>query len=223
MSPPRRGRESLGRSVARPRQLRQSNRIFYIVAEGERTEYEYFGHIYREYGRQFDFSVKVPTRSVIKNGLSPSQVIDEAATVIGEPDISEVWGLFDHDRRTTIDRDCAAASRHNVSVALSHPAFELWLLLHFQDFSPARQDGSSVEVIRKLRSAHPAFVNYSADNKGISLNRFEALVDNEGIVKAVQRAKRLAAEFVGVPPGNRDPSTGVHSLIEALGIVRKAR
>jgi hypothetical protein len=137
---------------------------------------------------------------------------------VGDSDINEVWGLFDHDGRSNIDQVCARAKRLGVKVALSHPAFELWLLLHFQDFSPAKQDGSNAVVMEKLRNAHPAFAEYRDGNKRINLERFEALNDDDRIRMAVARARRLSNSFTYETPSNRDPSTDVYLLIESLGI-----
>jgi hypothetical protein len=92
-----------------------------------------------------------------RRGLSPSQVVDEARLATGEPGV-EVWGLFDHDGRQDIDQVCARARRERVNAALSHPAFELWLLLHFQDLAPAAQSGSNLVIMEKLRAAPPCIL-----------------------------------------------------------------
>ena len=219
MSPYRRGGGTLSRAAARPQRYRRGNRIFYVVAEGEGTEYDYFDHINREYGPDRRFVIRTPAASVQRNGLQPSRVVTEAAVVLGDSDINEVWGLFDHDRRPDIDQVCARARRLDIKVALSHPAFELWLLLHFQDFSPAKQDGSNTVVMEKLRNAHPAFADYRDGNKRINLERFEALNEDERIRKAVTRARSLSDSFTRETPSNRDPSTDVYLLIQNLGIV----
>lgn len=205
--------------VVRPPDERSGNDLFYMSAEGERTEYDYFGRIYGKYGRTNRFVLQMPTQ---RRGLEPSEVVAVASRHFDDPDIKEIWALFDHDGRTNIDQVWAQAARQNIRVALSHPSFELWLLLHFQDFSPAAQNGRNGVIIDKLRDANPAFADYGRDNKGIDAQRFEALCENDGIQRAVRRARVLLRDFPNSAPSGRDPSTGVHDLIESLGIVPRS-
>jgi hypothetical protein len=114
---------------------------------------------------------------------------------------------------------CSQASQQGVKAALSHPAFELWLLLHFQDFATA-QSGSNSVVLERLRAAHSAFADYREGSKRIDGRRFEALRADDGIRKASGRARRLSTNFTYQTPSHRDPSTGVYLLIEGLGIAR---
>ena len=97
MSPYRRGGD-LRPSASRPPRQRRGNRIFYTVAEGEGTEYDYLSHLNRTYGADCGFLIRWPSQ---RRGFSPAQVINEARSAIGEPGV-EVWGLFDHDGRTDI-------------------------------------------------------------------------------------------------------------------------
>ncbi|MGH3886543.1 MAG: RloB family protein [Pseudonocardiaceae bacterium] len=139
--------------------------VFYVVTEGEGTEYDYFDRLDK--------------------------------------------GLFDHDERNNIDQVCATAERRKVKVGLFHPSFELWLLLHFQDFTPAAQHGKSELIIDKLRNSHQAFANYGRPNKRIDQPRFAALMEGDGIRNAVHRARRLSRHFTRETPSQRDPSTEV--------------
>jgi hypothetical protein len=207
------------RATPRPQDRRRGNRIFYAVAEGEGTEYDYLGHLNQFYGSDLRFIIRSPNQ---RRGLAPSHVVDETGRVAGEPGI-EVWALFDHDGRPDIDQVCARARRQRVRVALSHPSFELWPLLHFQDFSPAAQGGSNDVIMERLRTVHPAFAAYREGSKRIDARRFEALREDDNIRRAVDRARRLSNHFSHETPSNRDPSTDVHLLIERLGIVRRPR
>jgi hypothetical protein len=190
-----------------------------VVAEGEGTEYDYLGRLNIFYGEDLRFLIRMASQ---RRGLSASQVVDEASQVAGEPGI-KVWALFDHDGRPDIDQVCARARRHGIYVALSHPSFELWLLLHFRDFPPAAQSGQNRVIMEGLRAADHAFADYRDGNKRIDERRFEALRQGDGIRKAVERARRLASSYTFQTPSNQDPSTGVHLLIERLGIVRRSR
>jgi hypothetical protein len=209
---------SLGRSAARPAGRRRGNRVFYVVAEGQGTEYDYLNQLNLNFGSDLGFLIQRPAQN---RGLSASQVVQKACETL-DPDIT-VWAIFDHDGQADIDPVCARARRHGVSVALSHPAFELWLLLHFQDFPAAAQNGSNDVIMTRLRAAHPEFADYRRGSKRIDDARFAALREDSGILRAAARARRLTAECSHRAPSGQDPSTSVYLLIEALGITPEAQ
>ncbi|MGH4021581.1 MAG: RloB family protein [Pseudonocardiaceae bacterium] len=137
-------------------QERDELKTIYVVAEGEATEYDYLAHLNRTHGRRLHFRIKPPPRATQKNGLHPRRVVEEATRMLDKEDIEEVWALFDHDGRPGIPQVCAEARRQGVRVALSHPAFELWLLLHFDNQVPAAQGGDNATIMTNLRKTHPA-------------------------------------------------------------------
>jgi hypothetical protein len=220
---------------------RDDLKIIYVVAEGEGTEYDYLGYIDRVYGRRLGFRIKLPSQAIQRNGLPPRRAVEEAVRIMAqEPDIHQVWALFDHDDRSDIPQTCAEAHRKDVQTALSHPAFELWLLLHFPNQLPATQSGRNGGIITKLRQTHAAFANYgrrdgrtnTRGSKRIDVHRFEALCESDGIVEAVKQSRILVdrcpsgcgcsartGHATSCSPDNRDPSTDVYLLIQSLGIV----
>ncbi len=216
MSGYRRGGQ-LKQPARRSPSQRLGNRIYYAVAEGTGTEYDYLRHLNRFYGPDHRFLIRLPSQ---RRGLSAAQVVDLAVRAAAGEDSGDVsfWALFDHDRQRDIDEVCARAKRHGVETALSHPSFELWLLLHFQDFPAAAQGGSNLVIMEKLRAAHSEFADYPHDNKRIDERRFAALREHDGIRQAVGRAQRMSSAFSSRTPDHCDPSTGVHRLIARLGI-----
>jgi hypothetical protein len=234
----RRDRRSQGTDLRRTARERRELRIIYVVAEGERTEYDYFTFIDGLHGRRLGFHIKMPNAATRRNGLPPRRVVEEAARVVADPDIGEVWALFDHDRRPDIPRVCTEARREGVWTALSHPAFELWLLLHFRHQLPGAQGGDNDGIIAKLRQAHPDFADYDArrgptgGGKRINDRRFDALCEGDGIAEAVRQSRMLvdrcpsgcgcsarSGHATSCNPDDRDPSTDVYLLIQSLGIV----
>jgi hypothetical protein len=89
-----------------------------------------------------------------------------------------------------------------------------------EDFSAA-QHGSSDLITKKLCTSHRAFENYGEGSKRIDLPRFDALRENDGVHKAVRRARRLSNSFTSQVPSSRDPSTDLYLLLESLTIVRR--
>src|SRR5262249_384950 len=140
----------------------------------------------------------------------------------------QVWALFDRDQHPCVPRAFAAAGRMAIHVAFSHPSFDLWLLLHFQNLSSA-EGGSSDAVRAKLRAAHPAYATFAANGeKSVTGSRAQALFGREG--QATRHARRLVddcpSEVCSAAAGHgdacqplaRDPSTDVWQLLAALRI-----
>jgi|SRR5215470_14238714 len=234
----RHGRRPRGVDLRRTARERHELRTIYVVAEGERTEYDYFLHLDGAHGRRLGFHIKIPNPATRRNGLQPGLVVEEAARVADDPDIDEAWAPFDHDCRPDIPRVCTEARRKGVRIALSHPAFELWLLLHFRDQLPGAQGGHNNEIIARLRRIHLAFADYDArrgpagGGKRINDRRFEALYQDNGITEAVRQSRMLIDQCLNdrdctarnghapsCDPADRDPSTDVYLLIHSLGIV----
>jgi hypothetical protein len=178
-----------GADLNRTPKERHELKVIYVVAEGEGTEYDYLAYLNRRYGRGLGFHIQTLTQ---RNGLHPQRVVTEAVRMVGEPGINQVWALFDHDGRSDVPHLCAEARRRGVKAALSHPAFELWLLLHFQKSIPAAQGGRNGDIINKLRRASPAFADYARRDKRIDARRFEALCGGDGIAEAVKQSHASA-------------------------------
>jgi RloB-like protein len=220
-----------GTELRRRPEERTEQRVIYVVAEGEGTEYDYLAHI-RHYGPHFGFIVRTPNPAKQRNGLPPRRAVDEAASKVGQLGIDQVWALFDRDSWPDVPQACADARRLGVHAALSHPAFELWLLLHFPDKIPAAQAGRNDDVVDKLRRASLAFADYARRSKRVDERRFEALRDADGIREAVKQARTLvdrcpsgcgcsarSGHTSSCGPNSRDPSTDVYLLIHSLGII----
>lgn len=223
MSRRRRGSAELGRAGSRSPKHRVGNSIFYVVAEGEGTEYDYLSWLNTTYGSTLKFIINTPPPRVQRNGLSPFRVVEHSCRQAHEQDIDQIWGLFDHDGRNDIDQVCLRGKPDRVNLVLSHPSFELWLLLHLREFTPGdRQYGKNGLIIDKLRGAHQAFADYGKRGKRIDTPRFAALTEGDGIRNAVRRARSLSRHFAREAPSQRDPSTEMYLLIEALGIVPRA-
>jgi hypothetical protein len=79
-------------------------------------------------------------------------VAEEAVTIVSDPrergnggPVHEVWALFDRDQHTDVREAFARIEEHNaeaavnsyedIQIGFSHPSFDLWLLLHFQQLS----------------------------------------------------------------------------------------
>jgi len=168
----------------RPPRRRAASRILAVCCGN--TEKQYLDGMKR--------AARVVTlRAVVKVG-SPEQLVGYAAKLRDRhPDsYDEVWCVVDVDE-FDITKALAAAARAGVSLAISDPCFEVWLILHFADHSAHLVD---------YRAARTVLVKHVPDyDKQLDYPRFHAGVDG-----AIARARALG-------PGN--PSTTVWRLVEA--------
>ncbi|MFD0886602.1 RloB family protein [Streptosporangium algeriense] len=163
-----------------------------MACEGEATEPDYLDYLNERFGDgdgrgRRPFRIQPVSR---RNGRTPSGIVEAACQAAGE---DEAWALFDRDQWKDIPQAVEAAARGRVEMALSHPSFDLWLLLHFQAFGGA-QSGSGKLVVEKLRQARGADAFREYDRKGdksVRGARREALKDRES--KAVAHARSLVA------------------------------
>lgn len=114
----------------------------------------------------------------------------------------EVWCVCDVDDHPKLSEALVMAKDNGIRLALSNPAFEIWLVLHFRD-SPGPQHRNQVAALLK------AFLRgYQKDADFVLLA--------QGYEAAVERARRLdeMAEQEGHP--GRNPTTGVWRLTESI-------
>ncbi|GGK64347.1 hypothetical protein Sme01_25730 [Sphaerisporangium melleum] len=211
----RRGRLDDARPL-RPRTSARSRgvRVVYVACEGESTEPDYLQYLNEQFGEGGDhdrppFRIQPVYR---KNGMSPLRVVEAVREIAGE---DEAWALFDRDQWDEIPAAIRVAAEARIEIAMSHPSFDLWLLLHFQPFGGA-QSGSSKLVVEKLRRAAgtDAFKDYDKrddkrDDKSVRHARRDALKGRE--TKAVANARRLVASC---PHGLCTP---VNAMTEPIG------
>lgn len=102
-----------------------------IVCEGEKTEEIYFNGVRKEY-RLATARIKF-----IGLGADPLTVVKRAEEL--KPDYDHAWAVFDVEsaghhglRHSSLEAAIARAYRVGIHCAISHPCFELWLILHFR-------------------------------------------------------------------------------------------
>ena len=92
-------------------------------------------------------------------------------------------------------------------VAINHPCFELWLLLHFAELVPA-ESLKCREVVSQLRQAAGSYQK----DKGSRL-----VIDEEMVLQAVTRARTLDTAGEGAADTiPSSPTTRVYLLVEEL-------
>lgn len=153
-----------------------------------------------------------------------------------------VWCVFDMDfdvnnesrDNISFDEGIQLAARKGIKVAWSNDAFELWILLHFNEINPDLPENklrqtyydNLTQIFKNLpeknedltKALQHASFSYKRDLKRES--RFRYIVRPEIIPNtplAIQRAKALEAYYSNDQPNHeKAPCTMVHHLVEAL-------
>jgi hypothetical protein len=126
--------ESLGRKV----ENRNPKKKITIYSEGKNTETDYF----KEMGRKFRNTVV--DIEIIGGAGVPLTIAEKAveaalSTRRGKRRQSyakndEFWAVFDRDQHPNVPEAISHCKNADINVAFSNPCFEVWLILHFQDY-----------------------------------------------------------------------------------------
>lgn len=193
-------------SLRRRRARRDPFPRILIACEGKRTEKGYFSHIRH--------SERLPINLEIISVNDPSALLDRALELKADSQrdarrfsddtrlFDEIWCVFDVDRHPRLDQVKSRAQASSIHVAISNPCFELWVLLHFQDY---RKPETCATVQQLLNSHLPEYT------KALPCERIMSLSDG-----AIARARGLDhwQETRNNLGGN--PSTQVYKLLEKL-------
>lgn len=193
---------------------RDPKRRFILYCEGRNTEPDYFKALQRTCDKTIILIDPIPAAGV---PLTIAQKAVERAKELGlakrsrKPSDSfaekdQVWAVFDRDEHPNYAEAVNLCEQSGVGVARSNPCFELWLILHVQDFDRP-DDRHAVQ-----RHAQTLWPDYAPD-RGKTMD-FSCLIP--AIDQAERRAEVLLArrEKEGDPHG--PPSTTVGRLTRAI-------
>ena len=177
-------------------------KLFVIAVEGKKTEPEYFD-IFND--RQSLIKVRCLKGS---HDTSPPQVLKRMKKHLKDEHLKEsdeAWLVVDKDQWTDEQLTLLYAwsiTRSNYGFALSNPAFEFWLLLHFED-------GSSIcstrDCIGRLRRYLPEY------DKGIDARKINRDRINEAVARARARDNPQCIDWPRTPG-----CTTVYRLVENI-------
>lgn len=209
----RAGRRSVP-SLQRRRPLREPKRRFILYCEGRNTEPAYFQAIQRTCSSAL-ISVEPHGGVGVPMTIAKAAVADAKSQGLAPRSRrrkhsferqDQVWAVFDRDEHPEFQRAVLLCERSGVHLARSNPCFELWLILHDQDYNRPNRRQS---VQAHLKALRPEYDPKRAKTP-----------DCDELVRRVQDAERRAAaqlrdrELDGDPHGN--PSTTVGTLTLAI-------
>ncbi len=173
-----------------------------IVCEGEKTEPNYFRAF-----RLSSAAVRVEgwganTLSLVKKAIDIREKAKDHDEIF-----DQVWCVFDRDSFPPQNFNAAInlALKENIKIAYSNEAFELWYLLHFHYYDSALSRNEYKKKLSELLN-HPYKKN--------SQSMYKELLAKQNA--AVKNAARLIKTYNPPDPGNDNPSTTVHELVQEL-------
>ncbi len=178
----------------RPRRAERSRIL--IVTEGVKTEIQYLEGL-----TQFLRSAGAAVRGVRAKGVGrdPLRVLQAALDINAQDSdgFDEVWMVVDVDEHATLDEALVEAKRRGVSVVVSNPCFEIWLVWHYEDCHAYQETKATIERLLKYRHS-------------------EKSIPNSFPYDAHDEAARRAGDSVAPGELGPNPSTAMPSLVAAL-------
>ena len=192
----------------------EPKRRFILFCEGEKTETEYFKAIGRACSSTL---IAVEPHGGVGVPYTIAEKAVERAKALGLTPKSrrkkdsyeerdQVWAIFDRDEHPRFKEAVMKCEEQNVGVGRSNPCFELWLILHEQDYDKAEDRHVMQKLLAQLRPEY--------DPDGSKTPDCDALVKR--VEAAEQRGEKQLQnrESGGDPYGN--PSTTVGRLTRAI-------
>jgi hypothetical protein len=191
-------------------------RRFILFSEGKNTERVYFEALQNQYpgalikieyngpaGTPISIKTKVEDRMKdlrLEREHNPSAKADT------------VWAVFDCDQHDFVPESIEGCKRAGGQVAYSNPCFEVWLILHYEDYHAA---DNHHEVPKRFRKLDPTY-----DPNGSKIPNCGVLMSH--VETAEHRAKNQCKrrEEEGAPLGR--PSTTVYRLTRAIRAAAEA-
>ena len=114
-----------------------------------------------------------------------------------------IWCVFDIDDHPNVPGSKRMAKDNGLEVAISSPAFELWLLLHFRGFPGQQHRDKITRMLKKFVPSYDKHVEFRSDYQAT----YSAAVD---------RALKMDQDAIEADEENRNPTTGFYRLTELI-------
>lgn len=181
------------RPLRRAAPTRSPKRKFVIYSEGKNTEPDYFRAVRRDLlGALVDLELidaaGVPMTIAEKACKRAAAMKRGGGRKSSFEERDQVWAVFDRDEHPKVAEALERCRVSDVGVAFSDPCFELWLILHFDDFDRPDDRHQVQTALAKLYAPY--------DPKGSKSSDFGDLIPNlrDAEERAERQLKRREAE-----------------------------
>lgn len=178
-----------------------------IACEGSVTERNYFQAIFNHLIQNRNISKTSLVLARHKSTHSEGVLEDLLKELEKDADFEHQWIVIDRDEHESFSNTLDKAKSKGIEVAYSNPSFELWFLLHFEDYKTATHRHHLPDLLKK----HLPYKKNSTTIYDETLPRQK---------DAIERAKKLVFDFTldgrKLNPTIDNPSTTVYKLVEIL-------
>jgi len=204
--------QSLKRNVS----IRSPKKKFIIFTEGKNTEPTYFKALKGSLkGAIVDIEIidaaGVP-KTIADKASERSKKIGPKKSLSSFEENDEIWAVFDKDEHPYVTEAIQKCESTKVGVAFSNPCFELWLILHFEDFDKPDHRHDVQKHLEKLCTDYDRNARKTTDCVKL------VSVIEEAEKRAEIQLKRRIAE--GEPPS--EPYTTVFKLTRSMRMADQA-
>lgn len=196
------------RGVSRRKPTKEPKARIFVAAEGRVSEPLYLRDFERLHGHESVQVVALRHRS--SDPRSVVTRVKEEKSRAGRDALSgrdTYWAMFDRDEHVGFAEAVDMARANDIGLAVSIPCFELWAILHYEDWDKPSHRGDDCQ--RRLAKLCDG---YRRDNK--RFDDVEAIESNHD--QAVTRARNLLHRRIEDDDPLGDPSTTVHCLTEQI-------
>jgi len=190
-------------------------RLFVVLCEGANTEPGYINELAQHQKLaplilEIESAAGVPL-TMAKKAVAKVKKLprNKARNLSSFERHDEVWVVFDKDEHPKIKEALDLCYSNKIGVAFSNPCFEVWLILHFQDYD--KSDGR--EAAQK--HCEKICAGYSRKGKKPEFTALLAQVE-KAEKRAVQQQQRRKDEGDALGA----PSTTVFQLVQAMRRVK---
>lgn len=182
-----------------------------VFCEGERTEPEYLNALKLEPAIREVAAVEIRVAQA-DSGAVPLTLVNRAVAAksraVSENDeVDEFWCVFDVEwpvHHANLPEALALAKANEISLAVSNPCFEVWLILHLKEHGAWLDNEQAIKLRRRLDKS---------PDKGLDPARYMPLV-HEASGRALRLEERHLQDGTSFPDDN--PSSGMHRLIASV-------
>ncbi len=184
---------------------------FTIFSEGKNTEPGYFNQIDRETPNalvtvQVNGAAGVPKTLGEKALAFRRKHFKRGKHLNSFEENDQVWVVFDRDEHDKVKETIDNLKANKIGVAFTNPCFELWLVLHYEDFDKAIDRHAIQKHLESLCREYKSSHGKRADCKTLMPK----------IKDAEQRARKMNARRIEEGAAGQPPWTTVYELTEAI-------
>ena len=187
---------------------------FILFCEGRNTEPAYFSAVKKKWTGTL---VSIESRRGVGVPITIAQQAVEFAKATGLAPTSrrrknlfeerdQVWAVFDRDEHERYEEAVLLCKANGIGVARSNPCFEVWLILHEQDYDRPDDRHQVQSALQRLRPEY--------EQGGAKVPNCEDLVDR--VVDAEERGETLRRRREDERDAHGRPSTTVGKLTKAI-------